>query len=373
LHLNCYKLIIPGKKSDHILLSGNRPQPNLQLNTMYRFVQKKTFFLGLLLSLGLGSCGYFDRSKENAPADFKLFVPTGATVQTVLDSLRPHVKELKTFESAAASLELKRVHPGRYTIAKGATNKQIVRMLQFGEQDEIQITVGNYNSVFELASKLDPLLEASAPALIKAVGNRKEARGLDTLQWIYFLSPNTYRFHWTQTPDEIIAKIVGPYEKYWTNEKRAQLQKSGLSELQAVTLASIVQLESYQKDEQPRVAGLYHNRLKLGMKLDADPTVIFAKKAETGAWTTKIERVYYKDLRIPSPYNTYINKGLPPGPICMPNPSAIDAVLFPEKTDFVYFVADPSRPGYHLYAKTLAEQEKNAKVYRDWVEKNGIR
>ncbi len=335
--------------------------------------QKISLFGLALLILLLGSCGYFDRSKENVPADFKLFLPTGATIQTALDSLRPHVKDLETFKSAAASLELKRVHPGRYTIKKGATNKDIVRQLQFGHQDDIQITVGNYNSVFELASKLDPLLEASAPSLIQAVGKRKEAQGLDTLQWIYCLSPNTYIFHWTQTPDEIIAKIVAPFEKYWTPEKRAQLQKIGFSELQAVTLASIVQLESYQKDEQPRVAGLYHNRLKLGMKLDADPTVIFAKKAETGAWTTKIERVYYKDLRIPSPYNTYMNRGLPPGPICMPNPSAIDAVLAPEKTDFVYFVADPSRPGYHLYAKTLAEQEKNAKVYRDWVEKNGIR
>ncbi len=335
-------------------------------------MSKKISLLFALLLL-LGSCGYFDRAKENIPADFKLFLPTGATYQTVLDSLRPHIDNINTFEKAAASMKLKRIYPGRYTLKKGATNEQIIRKLQLGQQDEIDITVGNYNSVFELASRLDPLLEATAPQLLAAIAARDEAKGLDSLQWIYFLAPNTYRFYWTQTPDEIIAKIAAPYHKYWTPEKRAQLQKSGLAELQAVTLASVVQLESYRTDEQPRVAGLYHNRLKLDMKLDADPTVIFAKKAQQNAWNTKIERVYYKDLRIPSPYNTYMNRGLPPGPICMPNPSAIDAVLFPEKTDYVYFVADPSRPGYHLYSKTLAEQEKNAKVYRDWVEKNGIR
>ncbi|RYD53383.1 MAG: endolytic transglycosylase MltG [Sphingobacteriales bacterium] len=329
-------------------------------------------YIGFVLLLLLGGCGYFDRSKENVGADFKLFLPTGATYQTLLDSVAPHVENIEAFKNAASSMRLKRIYPGRYTFRKGETNKIIIDKLLTGKQDEIDITVGNYNSIFELSGKLDPLLETSAAQIIAAIARRDEAKGLDSLQWIYFLAPNTYRFNWTQTPDEIIAKIALPYQKYWTAEKRDQLNASGLTELQATTLASIVQLESYQKDEQPRVAGLYFNRLKLGMKLDADPTVIFAKKQQQGTWTTKIERVYFKDLRIPSPYNTYVNKGLPPGPVCMPNPSAMDAVLAPQKSDFIYFVADPSRPGYHLYAKTLAEQEKNAAVYRNWVKQNNI-
>ncbi len=337
-------------------------------------VQKKVFPAGLfLLLLLLNSCGYLERTKENVPANAKLYLPTGATLQTVMDSIAPHVQNIESFQKAASSMKLRRIYPGRYTLQKGETNKSILDKLLLGKQDEIEITIGNYGSIFELATKLDPLLETSASSLLTAIAHRDEARGLDSLQMIYFLSPNTYRFHWTQTPEEIVEKISAPYRRYWTPEKRAQLAaSSGLSEKEAVTLASIVQLESYRADEQPRVAGLYHNRLRLGMKLDADPTVIFAKKQKIG-WQTKIERVYFKDLQLPSPYNTYVNKGLPPGPICMPNPSAIDAVLQPAPSEFIYFVADPSQPGYHLYAKTLAEQEKNAQVYRAWVEKNNIR
>lgn len=248
----------------------------------------------------------------------------------------------------------------------------MIDRLMKGEQDDIEIMVGNYASVYELSTKLDTFFETNAQQIVKAIAESPEAKGLDTLQMIYFLAPNTYKFHWTNTPEQIVSKIKEPYKKYWNPEKKALLDSSKLNEMQAVTLASIVQVESYKQDEQPKVAGVYLNRLRKGMKLDADPTVIFAKKASTD-WDNKIQRVTFKDLEQISAYNTYRNAGLPPGPICMPNPSAIDAVLKPEPSDYMYFVADTSRPGYHIFAKTYSEHENNAKAYRQWVKNNGIK
>ncbi len=155
------------------------------------------------------------------------------------------------------------------------------------------------------------------------------------------------------------------YDAYWTDEKVQLAKEKNMTPAQVTTLASIVQLESAVAEEQLRVAGLYLNRLKIGMKLDADPTVIFAMKKAEG-FKRKIYRVYYKNLFIESPYNTYKYKGLPPGPICMPNASALNAVLHPAQHNFIYFVADATRPGYHVYAATLQEQEVNANKYREW-------
>lgn len=310
--------------------------------------------------------------KMNAANEFTVFIPTGASMQQLMDSFQNKVIDFESFQTTVKHQKINKIYPGRYTIPKDATNEQIVKKFQLGQQDEIEIMVGNYASIFELAQKLDTFFEINANNIIEAIAEREEVKGKDTLQWIYFLAPNTYKFHWNNTGKEIIEKIAQPYKKFWTPERLSLLDQSGLTEMQVIALASLVQLESYKIDEQPKVAGLYLNRIKIGMKLDADPSVIFAKKMSVG-WDQKINRVYFKDLNIASPYNTYRNPGIPPGPICMPNPSAIDAVLKPEKHDYIFFVADPEQPGYHVYAKTLQEQEINAKKYRDWANNNNVK
>lgn len=325
----------------------------------------------VLSTIFFSSCQLYKKEK-NVIADSKLYIPTGSNFQQLLDSIQPLLKDLETFKKSAEKMKLQRIYPGRYTLTKDETNEAIINRLLLGKQDEIQITVGNYASIYELASKLDPLLELTANDIINAVASRPEVKGMDTLKMIYFLAPNTYRFFWTETPTNLVNKIAAPYKKYWSAANKSALDSLKLTEFQAVTLASIVQMESYKVDEQPRVAGLYLNRLKIGMKLDADPTVLFAKKLEQG-WDKKFQRVFSNYLDIQSAYNTYRNPGLPPGPICMPNPSAIDAVLHPAKHDYIFFVADTSRPGYHLYAKTLAEQEKNAKAYREWAKRKNLK
>lgn len=341
-------------------------------------MKKKSLIIGAILGLVIVAIAvwFFQRQQimkqENINSIKRLYIPTGASYSQMLDSIKPLVKDFSSFEKAAKVKGLQKIYPGRYTLDSTLTNEAIVEKLLMGKQDEIEIMLGNYSSIFELAEKMDPILELNKEEIIAAIVARPEAKGIDTLKMIFFLAPETYRFHWTITGKEFVEKISLPLKKYWTEEKKALLRKSGMSEMDALTLASIVQMESYKKDEQPKVAGVYLNRLKIGMKLQADPTVRFAKKVQDG-WDLKSKRVYFKDLRINSAYNTYQNTGLPPGPICMPNPSAIDAVLSPEQHDYIFFVADTSRVGYHLFSKNLAEHEVRAQAYRQWANNRNVK
>jgi len=167
-------------------------------------------------------------------------------------------------------------------------------------------------------------------------------------------------------------KMTKEYRNFWNKERTDKAAKQGLTPIQATILASIVHKESVKKDERPRIAGAYLNRLKLQMPLQADPTVIYAIKKNSNDFDQVIKRVFYNDLRMSSPYNTYINLGLPPGPIAMPDITALEAVLNPEKNNFIYFCASVDRFGYHEFAATFEEHNKNAKKYSDWINSKGV-
>lgn len=324
----------------------------------------------VMLSLVLlASCNSFD----NVNKEGKLYIPTGASFTQIMDSIRPMLHRPESFEKYAKDKQLdKRFYAGRYSLKLGMSNEDLVNMIQTGKQDEISIRIGNYASVRELSGKMAGILEADSGSILKAIVNTPFASGIDTPKLLYFYVPNTYNFHWNTSGEQFVQKMHQEFEKFWTVERKKQAAEAQMTPLEVNTLASIVQLESAKPDEQAKVAGLYLNRLRIGMKLDADPTIVFLKKMRSG-FTQKVSRVYYKDLDIESPYNTYRNRGLPPGPICMPNPSAIDAVLKPEKHDYIYFVADTARAGYHRYAKTLSEQEANAAAYRIWANNNNVK
>ena len=162
------------------------------------------------------------------------------------------------------------------------------------------------------------------------------------------------------------------YERFWNESRTEKAKKINLSKEQVMALASIVQKETAKVEERPRVAGVYINRLKAGMLLQADPTVIYAIKRESGDYNQIIKRVLYKDLELDSPYNTYKYAGVPPGPITMPDISSIDAVLNPEKHDYYYFVADVTNFGYHKFAKSLAQHNVNKAEYVRWVNSQGL-
>ncbi|MFT4061302.1 MAG: endolytic transglycosylase MltG [Edaphocola sp.] len=329
----------------------------------------------VIVVAGAACGGYFYYTRwlvPNIRKEGKLFIPTGATYNQALDSIAPFLENKETFAWLARHKNYQaKIWPGRYTVKTGESNQELLQRLLYGVQDEIPIRIGNYSSIFEMAGRVAPLLETDSAKMVAAMLEADFAKGCDTAALTAFYFPDTYNFHWNTSAAQFVKRMKSVYDQYWTAQRIAEAQAQNLTPMQATTLASIVQLESAHADEQPRVAGLYLNRLKIGMKLDADPTVIYAKKKAEG-FNTKIQRVYYKDLAIASPYNTYRVAGLPPSPICMPNKSAMEAVLHPVRHDFLYFVADPSKPGYHIYARTLAEQEKNAATYRQWLNKNNI-
>lgn len=338
--------------------------------------KKKYLSLALIVLLLAAGCGgYFYYSRWLAPNighTGKLYIPTGATYAQVLDSLKPFLKNKASFEWLAKQKKYDfRVKPGRYTLTKGESNNAVINRLRIGAQDEISIRIGNYASIYELAGKVGPFLETDSAGLITAMTEAGFAKGYDTAALIFFYFPDTYNFHWNTSGPAFVERMKYQFDQYWTEGRKEEAKERNMTSLEVTTLASIVQLESAKVDEQPRVAGLYLNRLKIGMKLDADPTVIYAMKKADG-FQRKIHRVYYKNLAIESPYNTYKYKGLPPSPICMPNRSALDAVLHPAEHKFLYFVADPQRPGYHIYAATLKEQEENAEKYREWLNRNNV-
>jgi UPF0755 protein len=339
--------------------------------------KKRLAAVVILTVLIAGSYFGFDYYKKlwmpNAIKTGKLYIPTHATYAQTLDSLKPFLKDENTFEWLAHKKKYDlHIKPGRYSINKGESNSTIINRLRSGTQDEIAVRIGNYSSIFELASKVSSLLEADSEDITKAITKADFVQGMDTASMITFFLPETYNFHWNTSGQEFVQRMKKQYDKFWTPEKQEQAKTQNMTALQVITLASIVQLESSKIDEQPRVAGLYLNRLKINMKLDADPTVIYALQRAEG-FKRKIQRVYNKDLLIDSKYNTYKYAGLPPSPICMPNESAINAVLQPEQHNYLYFVTDPQKPGYHVYAITLKDHNKNAQAYHEWQKANDVR
>ena len=184
--------------------------------------------------------------------------------------------------------------------------------------------------------------------------------------------PNSYEFFWNTSAEQFRERMLTEYKRFWNETRLAKAKKIGLTPEKVITLASIVHKETAKVDERPRVAGVYMNRYKIGMLIQADPTVIYAVKLTTGDFDQVIKRVLYKDLEVDSPYNTYKYVGLPPGPIAMPDISAIDAVLNYENHDYFYFVADVKNFGYHKFAKTLSQHNVNRQEYVRWINQQGV-
>jgi UPF0755 protein len=326
------------------------------------------------MGFSLVNCTFFQGAKHNVKEDGFVYIRTGATFQDVVDSLSKKLKDVESFKSYANSKDYPlNVKAGKYKLTVGATNKDLVQRLITGRQEEVAVMIRNEPTIFHLAGSVSKKIEADSTQIVQAIidwAKQKDPHLTAETVKIYFI-PNTYNYYWPTTGDQFVQKMISEFDKVWTEERRQKAVAMNFTPLQVFTLASIVQMESSKVDEQPQVAQAYLNRLEKGMKLQADPTSIYAYKLQNG-FDHKIQRVKSNHLIVPSDYNTYSVNGLPPAPICLPNLTAVDAVLNPEKHNYVYFCADPDRPGYHSFANTYEEHKKNAAKYRAWLEENGI-
>ncbi|WP_274476494.1 endolytic transglycosylase MltG [Mangrovimonas aestuarii] len=303
-----------------------------------------------------------------------IYVPTNASYEEVREQLYPLLKDIESFDALAQRKQyVDNIKAGRFAVKKGMNNNEIINSIR-SKNLPLKISFNNQETLNDLASRIASQIEADSLSLISVMTDTaflsENNFSEDTALGMYI--PNSYEFFWNTSAEQFRARMLKEYDRFWNAERQEKAKTLGLSPEQITALAAIVQKETAKVDERPRVAGVYLNRLKKGMALQADPTVIYAVKKKTGDFNQVIKRVLYKDLEVDSPYNTYKYAGLPPGPIAMPDISAIDAVLNYEKHSYYYFVADVNRFGYHKFAKTLAQHNRNRQEYVNWINTQGI-
>ena len=261
------------------------------------------------------------------------------------------------------------VKPGRYLLENNMTNRQLINLLKSGRQSPLRLTFANVRLRRELATKLSRQIDAKPRQIDSLLSSPSYTRslGFDTTTVLAMFIPNTYELYWNTSAQNLMQRMKTEYEKFWTPARDAAREKLGLTRVQVSTLASIVEAEQQQHaDERPRIAGVYLNRLRRGMKLQADPTVVYAN-GDFG-----IKRVLNVHLQKDSPYNTYKYAGLPPGPIDLPSIASIEAVLHPEQNDYLYFCAKDDFSGYHAFAATQQQHLVNARRYQAALSRAGI-
>lgn len=303
-----------------------------------------------------------------------LYIPTGAAFNDVVAELSPLLQDINSFTSVAQKKGYNtNIRPGHFIIKKGMSNNEIVNTIRI-KNTPVKVAFNNQERLQDMAGRVATQIEADSLSLITAMLDinflREHDFNMDTALTMYI--PNSYEFFWNTSAEDFRARMLSEYKKFWNTTRLAKASALNLTPQEVYSIAAIVQKETAKADERSRVAGVYLNRLKKGIKLDADPTVIYAVKKEKGDWNMVIKRVLYKDLEVDSPYNTYRNNGVPPGPIFMPDITAIQAVLNPEKHDYYYFVADVENFGYHKFAKSLSQHNANSAAYRRWINDRGI-
>lgn len=310
---------------------------------------------------------FFLRPATNFNAEqATLYIPAKKAEKSfVKDLVRNHVKPV-AFTTFLALSEWSgywaAIKPGRYVIEKNASIFTIFRNLKGGRQTPVELTINKFRTKKELAKYVGSKLECTEADVYRFITNNDSIQsfGVNHETLMTLIIPNTYEIYWNSSPSDFMTRMTKESNKFWTDSRIDNAQLLGLSKEEVITIASIVEEETNNNEEKPTMASVYINRLKKGMPLGADPTVKFA----LGDFS--IRRVTFKHISstASSPYNTYRNKGLPPGPICTPSIASIDAVLKAEKTDFLFFCANADFSGSHSFASTEDEHFENARKYR---------
>ncbi len=332
--------------------------------------------LGLLLAVG-GAVGWkfwkqvFGPGPSFTEPNKVLLISTGSGLDQVVDSLLTHgmITDEMVFRRVAERKKYShRVKPGRYVVQTGTSLNDLINKLRSGEQDPVRITFNTIRRLPELAGKVAGYLECDSVAMLSVLLDPAVAQqyGFAQEEFIGMFMPDTYEMWWTETPSDFVARMAREYRSYWNDERKGKAAAVKLDQTEVSVLASIVQAETGVRTDAPTIAGVYLNRLRIGMPLQADPTLKYALGLDT------VSRVLNIDKQIESPYNTYLHAGLPPGPINLPEKPYLDAVLNATKHDYLYFCASETLDGRSDFAKTYEQHLVNARRYHRALNERGI-
>jgi len=341
---------------------------------------KKKILIVLLLILGIGTYfgyGFYTKiKKSNTIKKGFIYIKTNATFEDLKTALSPFLKDKKSFEWVANKKKFTKPKAGKYAIKKGLSNNSLVNMLRIGKQVPVKVAFNNQHSLEKFAGRIASQIEADSIPLLNAFTDKdflKKSK-FTKAQVLGMFIPNSYQFKWNTSAEKFRDKMLVEYHKFWNKSRLAKAKKLNLNPIQVTALASIVHKETAKPSERPIVAGLYLNRLRDKWPLEADPTIIYAMNKKYDK-DLEIRRVLFKYIEETkkSPYNTYKNQGLPPSLIAMPDISAIDAVLNAKNHSYFFMCASVSKIGYHEFAKTLAQHNRNRTKYINKKNKQGIR
>jgi len=329
--------------------------------------------IGLFLTGGLAFLGgYQVVLAPNVQKDGFLYIPTGSNFEEVKSSLEKadFLRNPQTFDIWQRQKSYQtNVRPGRYHLRKGMNNRELVTILRAGKQTPTRVTFNNIRTLDQFAARVSEQLELDSASLMEAILDPDflERNQLTRYNVKAIFIPNTYEIWWNVNATQFVERMRTEHERFWNEDRRRRAAARNLTPIEVGILASIIQAETNRVSEMPTMASVYLNRLRRGMRLQADPTVKFA----IGDFT--LRRILHVHLRYESPFNTYIHTGLPPGPVNFPSTTSIDAVLNSPQTNYLFFCARADFSGYHVFATTLAEHNRNARLYWAELNRRGIR
>lgn len=337
-------------------------------------------YISLVVVIAASVYGYmiykniFSPNTNFTEKEVYVYIPSDANYSEAAKIIAPYIMDMELFEMTAEKKSyMANVKPGRFLFKKDMNNNDLVNALRINVP--MNLAFNNQERLEDLAGRIGSQIEADSTSLMQSFTDENflKEQNMTRENVLSMFIPNSYEFFWNTSADKFRDRMAKEYRKFWTTERLAKAKAQNLTPLEVSALASIVHKETVKSDERPRVAGVYLNRLNQGIKLEADPTVIYAVKKNADDFTLEIKRVLYKDLETDSPYNMYKYNGLPPGPIAMPDVTALEAVLNPEKHSYIFFCASVTNFGYHEFAVTAAQHEANRKKYVAWISKQGIK
>jgi len=333
--------------------------------------------IGLIIAAFFANFVYKAMFKENTAFnndEAYVYVSSEASYEDVREQLVPLLKDMESFDALAEKKKYNtNLRSGRFVIKKGMNNNEIINSIR-SKNIPLKLSFNNQERLEDLAGRVAFQIEADSLSLLKAMQDETffKKNGFNPESALSMYIPNSYEIYWNTSAEGFRDKMLKEYQRFWNASRNEKRKALNLSINEVISIAAIVHKETAKVDERPRVAGVYLNRIRKGMPLQADPTVIYAKKLKENDFNQVIKRVLYKDLEIDSKYNTYKYPGVPPGPITMPDVSAIDAVLNAETHNYYYFVANVKNFGYHKFAKTLSQHNANRNEYVRWINSQGI-